>query len=72
MQAISVLKIGSIICFIPPVGNIRHYPSIYSILTCVPLKISYQQIVQSSHYHTYILNIYVNIASYNIVMVLTF
>jgi hypothetical protein len=70
-HAISVLKINSIICLIPPVENIRHCPSINSILTSFPLEIAYQQIVQSFCHCTYILNICVSVASYDTIMVLT-
>ena len=49
----------------------RHYPSIDSIITSYPLEIAYQQFFQSFPYHTYILNICVNVASYDTVVVLT-
>ena len=49
----------------------RNCSSINSILTSFPLEIACQQLVQSFHYHIYILNIYVSVASYNIITVLT-
>ena len=36
------------------VGNTSHWPFVNSIFTFSPLEFAYQQIVQSSHYHTYI------------------
>ena len=65
MQALSALKIiGSL----PPVGNIqtspfyRFNPYLFSLRSCLSAN---------SHYHTYVLNIGVNIATYDTVTVLT-
>jgi hypothetical protein len=71
MQAILVPKMNFIVCLIPSIHNIRHCSFINSILTFFPLEIAYQQIILTFHYHTYILNIYINSTSYDIVIVLT-